>query len=196
MTRSAVCFCGSRFHAVCTGVPEAPPGGSFDCGSSVAGTVCNGTCSAGGGQITAACKATGNWTVQGTCSQPLAGEEAGCMWVRSKSVSSCCSGACRWVLQYCRLSGSYTVIAWRGMHAVPSDADHDAVCGVLVCLIPSMQCALAVPRILQVASLIVATALLLVPCATALAAPVVGQSQPRARQPATGHCRAHAPSSK
>jgi hypothetical protein len=66
---------GVLIHAVCTGSPEAPTGGSFTCGSSsVAGTVCNGTCSTGGGPITAECQATGNWTVQGTCAQLQTGE--------------------------------------------------------------------------------------------------------------------------
>jgi hypothetical protein len=73
-------LCGvlvSPFSAVCIGIPEAPAGGNFDCGnSSVAGTVCNGTCSTGGGPITATCEISGNWTVQGTCAQPPAGKTA------------------------------------------------------------------------------------------------------------------------
>ena len=78
MMLSVVCLCGCLFDAVCTGSPEAPSGGSFDCGNnSTAGAACNGTCSTGGGPITATCEATGNWTVQGTCAQPPAGEKAG-----------------------------------------------------------------------------------------------------------------------
>lgn len=64
-----------------------------------------------------------------------------------------------------------------------------------VCFDP-MQCALAVPRLLQAATLIVATALWPAQCATAHAVLAEGQSQPRVRQAATGQCRAHAPSSK
>ena len=53
---------------MCIGSPVAPVGGSFNCSnSSVAGSVCNGTCSTGGGPISAECQATGNWTVRGTC---------------------------------------------------------------------------------------------------------------------------------
>jgi hypothetical protein len=70
----------SLLCAVCTATPEAPTGGSFNCGSSmVAGTVCNGTCSTGGGPITATCQSTGNWTVQGTCAAPLAGGDGLCV---------------------------------------------------------------------------------------------------------------------
>jgi hypothetical protein len=62
--------------AVCTGSPEAPAGGAFDCGNSSApGTVCNGTCSTGEGSITAECQSTGNWTVQGTCTLLQTGGE-------------------------------------------------------------------------------------------------------------------------
>ena len=89
--RPAGCLCVVFTSAVCTGSPEAPAGGSFDCGTgSAPGTVCNGTCSTGGGPITAECQSTGSWTVQGTCAQVQPGGK-GC-------VPGLCVTTCGWLL--------------------------------------------------------------------------------------------------
>ena len=90
----------AALRAVCTGIPEAPAGGSFDCGnSSVAGTVCNGTCSTGGGPITAECQSTGNWTVQGTCAQIQPGGEPGVCLAMGRDAAKCPWIVCI-ILQY------------------------------------------------------------------------------------------------
>jgi hypothetical protein len=91
MTRSAGLLVSLPHHAVCNGSPEAPAGGSFECGSSSSpGTVCNGTCSNGGGLLTAECQPTGNWTVQGTCDQNMPSRLAMCVLGKGPDSANMC----------------------------------------------------------------------------------------------------------
>jgi hypothetical protein len=105
-----LCACVSApICAVCSSSPEVPTGGSFDCGnSSVAGTVCNGTCSTAGGPITATCEATGNWTVQGTCAQLQAGGE-GLVPGYGPAIST----GCTFMLLGCMMVGVAACAAYR-----------------------------------------------------------------------------------
>jgi hypothetical protein len=182
--------------AVCTGSPEASAGGSFDCGnSSAVGTVCNGTCTIGGGPITAECQSTGNWTVQGTCNQDMPCKLTMCRPGKhhDRPTCACCSCPCVCLGLQHTLLFSLNFAGWLTHYT------HGTTCLTCadvykptLCLRPCLQCAPAFPRLLQAAALTVVTSQLLALCASALAAPEVDQSPLSASPQATGQCRAHA----